>query len=179
MSLSDEEIFSGLATFPGVPGRLQGMGDHDGVKIYNDNNATTPQATLAGLRALGTPEQKNIILIVGGAFKNIDPTPLVNEIPQYCKHVILLPGTGSDLIKNDLDAMPVDTVEEAVDAAFAAAQPGDTILFSPGFASFGLFKNEYERNDAFVASVVNRDEKSVNPALLNETVSWYNRQFTH
>jgi len=153
ISLSDEEIFSGLATFPGVPGRLQFMGERDGIKIFNDNNATTPQATIAGLKALGNTESKNIILIAGGAYKNIDPAPLVDQIPQYCKEVILLPGTGTDMMKDSLQAQCVETVEEAVAAALAAGEAGDILLFSPGFASFGLFKNEYERNDAFVASI--------------------------
>jgi UDP-N-acetylmuramoylalanine--D-glutamate ligase len=44
-------------------------------------------------------------------------------------------------------------MEAAVERAFASATEGDTVLFSPGFASFGMFKNEYERNDAFVRAV--------------------------
>jgi UDP-N-acetylmuramoylalanine--D-glutamate ligase len=153
ISLSDEEIFSGLATFPGVPGRLQFMGEREGIKIFNDNNATTPQATIAGLKALGNTETKNIILIAGGAYKNIDPAPLVDSIAQYCKEVILLPGTGTDMIKESLAAQVYQSVEDAVAAALAAGESGDILLFSPGFASFGLFKNEYERNDAFVDSI--------------------------
>lgn len=44
-------------------------------------------------------------------------------------------------------------MQEAVKAGLAAGQPGDVLLFSPGFASFGMFKNEYERNDEFVRCV--------------------------
>jgi|AntRauTorcE11897_2_1112592.scaffolds.fasta_scaffold01461_5 UDP-N-acetylmuramoylalanine--D-glutamate ligase len=153
ISLTDEEIFTNLATFPGVPGRLQSLGEQDGIKIYNDNNSTTPQATIAGLVALGNTDDKNIILIAGGTYKEVDPQPLLEQIPQYCKHVILLPGTGTDMIKVQLGAAEVQTMEEAVQAALTAAQPGDILLFSPGFTSFGLFKNEYERNDAFLAAL--------------------------
>jgi UDP-N-acetylmuramoylalanine--D-glutamate ligase len=158
VSLTDEEIFSNLATFPGVPGRLQILAEHDDMKIINDNNATTPQATMVGLKAVGNTDDKNIILIAGGAYKEIDPAPLLELIPQYCKKVILLPGTGTDLIKDQLDAQVVATMKEAVTAALAAGQPGDVLLFSPGFASFGLFKNEYERNDAFLAALANQEE---------------------
>lgn len=153
ISLTEEEIFPALASFPGVPGRLEYLGERDGVKIYNDNNATTPQATIEGLRAVGSQEDKNVILIAGGAYKDIDPQPLVDEIPNFCKRVVLLAGTGTDMITAQLEAEPLDDMHEAVQVAFAAGEPGDVLLFSPGFASFGMFKNEYERNDAFVTAV--------------------------
>jgi UDP-N-acetylmuramoylalanine--D-glutamate ligase len=157
LTLTDEEIFAGLASFSGVPGRLEYLGERDGVKIYNDNNATTPQATIQGLRAVGNSDDKNIILIAGGANKNIDPSELVAEIPKYCKKVILLSGTGTEVIKNALEAEVVDSLEAAVKAGLAYGEPGDTLLFSPAFASFGLFKNEYERNDEFVSCVNEKD----------------------
>jgi UDP-N-acetylmuramoylalanine--D-glutamate ligase len=153
VSLTDEEIFAGLASFSGVPGRLEYLGERDGVKIYNDNNATTPTATIAGLRAVGNKDDKNVILIAGGSYKNVDPNPLVAEIPLYCKKVVLLPGTGTDIIKDVVEAEMVDSMTEAVKAGLAVGEPGDVLLFSPGFASFGLFKNEYERNDIFVDAI--------------------------
>ena len=153
VSLTDEEIFPALASFSGVEGRLQYLGERDGVKIYNDNNSTTPQATIAGLEAVGNGDDKNVILIAGGAYKNIDPTPLIEAAATYCKKVVLLPGTGTDRIKDQLEAEVVESVAAAVKAGLASGQPGDVLLFSPGFASFGLFKNEYERNDAFLEAV--------------------------
>ncbi len=160
LSLEDEEIFHGLATFRGVPGRLEYLGERDGVKIYNDNNATTPQATIAGLRAVGNADDKNVVLIAGGAYKDIDPALLLEEIPQYCKQVILLPGTGTERVVHALpEAQVVANMAEAVMAGLAVGEPGDVLLFSPGFASFGLFKNEYERNDAFVQCVNHIDHE--------------------
>lgn len=156
VSLDDAEIFNGLATFSGVEGRLQYLGERDGIKIYNDNNSTTPQATIQGLRAVGNPDDKNVILIAGGADKNIDTTELVDEIRKYCKAVILLDGTGTDLIKDKLEAVVFDNMEEAVKAGLATGESGDTLLFSPAFASFGLFKNEYDRNDIFL-TCLNQD----------------------
>ncbi len=153
ISLSDEEIFHGLATFPGVPGRLEYLGERQDVKIYNDNNATTPQATIQGLRAVGNIEEKNVILIAGGSYKNLDPSPMIEEVKKYCKQVVLLPGAGTDMIKDQLDATVVDSMSAAVETAMSNGLPGDILLFSPGFASFGLFKNEYERNDEFVRCV--------------------------
>lgn len=149
-SLTEEEIFMGLASFPGVPGRLEYLGVYKDIKIYNDNNATTPQATVMGLKAVGNQDDRNVILIAGGAYKEVDPQILIDEIPHYCKKVVLLAGTGTDRLKDAVEAVVVSSVAEAVENALAAGEPGDVLLFSPGFASFGLFKNEYERNDEFI-----------------------------
>lgn len=153
LGLSEEEIFAGLASFPGVEGRLQYLGEYNDIKIYNDNNSTTPQATVMGLRAVGNSDDKNVILIAGGAYKEIDPAVLIEEIPEYCKTVVLLPGTGTDKIKDMIEATVVTSMKEAVALALAAGAPGDVLLFSPGFASFGMYKNEYERNDEFVSLI--------------------------
>ncbi len=153
--LTDEEIFDGFATFPGVPGRLEYLGEKEGVKIYNDNNATTPTATRAGIKAVANPEgQKNVILIMGGAGKELDMTPLQETIPKYCKKVVMIPGTGTDTVKDKIEkGVMVKNLEEAVTTALDSSEAGDVVLFSPAFASFGMFKNEYDRNDQFVDAV--------------------------
>lgn len=150
LSLTDEEIFSGLASFPGVEGRLQYLGERSDIKIYNDNNATTPQATVAGLRAVGNAEDKNVILIAGGADKNIDTSELEEAIATYCKKVCWLSGSGTDKIVPTVGGEVFDSLEAAVKAGFAVGEPGDVLLFSPAFASFGHYNNEYERNDEFL-----------------------------
>lgn len=150
LGLTEEEIFAGLASFPGVEGRLQYLGEVNDVKIYNDNNATTPQAVIMGMKAVGNVDDKNVIWIGGGAKKDIDTSALLNTIPQYCKKVVLLEGTGTDTIKDLIDCEVVGSVAEAVKVGLAAGEAGNVLLFSPGFASFGMFKNEYERNDVFL-----------------------------
>ncbi len=149
ISLSDDMIFDGFASFGGVEGRLQYLKEIDGVKIYNDNNATTPNATIAGINAV--QNGKNVILIAGGAYKEVDPKPLVDPIATHVKQTILLPGTGTDmLLKHVPDALVVESLEQAIEEARLIAENGDVILFSPAFASFGAYVNEYERNDEFV-----------------------------
>ena len=153
LSLTDEEIAPAIASFPGVEGRLQLVKTVDNVRIYNDNNATTPAATAAGLAALDLGN-KNIILIAGGADKKIDPSPLLAAIEAHCKSVVLVPGTGTDTILKDLpDAQVVVDLPAAVAEAHLQAKAGDIILFSPAFASFGMFANEYQRNDVFLEAV--------------------------
>ena len=144
-----EDIQRSLPTFSGVPGRLEFVRAVRGIEIYNDTTATTPHATIAGLKALG--KKKNIILIMGGNQKNLDMRALLKIIPRYTKKVILLPGTGTDslppLFKKN--AIQTESLKEAFDAAFKNARRGDIILFSPAFTSFGLFKNEFDRGEQF------------------------------
>jgi len=139
-----------VESFGGVPGRLELVREVKGIKIYNDTTATTPEAALAALEAL----DKNIILIAGGADKGLDMNKLLLEIPKHTKRVILLAGTGTGRVLEFLPGASVfDDLESAVKEAFIAAEPGDFILLSPAFASFGMFKNEYDRGDQFNAIV--------------------------
>ncbi len=147
-------IKEAIATFPGVPGRLEFLRKVRGIKIYNDTTATVPDATVAALRALGDKKKKNIVLIMGGADKMLDMSQLLSEIPQYTKAVLLLTGTGTQRVMSDIPGAHVFvSLKEAVDAAMAQAEAGDVVVLSPAFASFGMFKNEYDRGDQFVALV--------------------------
>jgi UDP-N-acetylmuramoylalanine--D-glutamate ligase len=38
---------------------------------------------------------------------------------------------------------------DIIKSALAQTKKGDIILFSPAFASFGMFKNEFDRGDKF------------------------------
>jgi UDP-N-acetylmuramoylalanine--D-glutamate ligase len=145
--IEDEVIEKALATFSGVPGRLELVREKDGVFFYNDTTATTPEATLAALSALS---EKGIILIMGGADKGLDMNRVLHEANEKAKRIILLPGTGTDRVLQFLpNASVFDSLSAAVTEAASAATPGDAVLFSPAFASFGLFKNEYDRGDQF------------------------------
>jgi len=157
LGLNAEEIREGLETFEGVEGRLQLVREVTGVSIYNDNNATTPEATIAALRALDDGK-KHIVLIAGGSDKGLELDSLAQEIHSRCKAVVLLQGTGTErltpLLGSDMIYhITVDSLSDALHAALANAQQRDIVLFSPGFASFGIFKNEYERNDEFLRLV--------------------------
>ncbi len=146
-------IKKAVKNFKGVEGRLQYLGLHKGIKIYNDNNATTPEATIAGLEALGN-NKKNIILIAGGASKRLDLSLFVKTINKYCKEALLLDGTGTqELVTNYKLKIPQESfynLKDVVEKALSRAKKGDIILFSPAFASFGMFTNEYDRNDQFI-----------------------------
>lgn len=152
--VSDTIIKSALESFGAVPGRLEHIATVDGVDYYNDTNATTPDATLAGIVALSQKYSGNVLLIMGGADKGIDMSGLLAALPNHTKRLELLAGTGTDRIRGELpEAEVFDNLVAAVGNARRNAQPGDAILLSPAFASFGMFTNEYDRGDQFNAIV--------------------------
>jgi UDP-N-acetylmuramoylalanine--D-glutamate ligase len=157
--LPNEVIREGLERYMGIPGRLELLRDIDGVSIYNDSNSTTPEATLAGIMALIRPENpKSILLIMGGADKNLDMGKLLQAIPEHVKRVVFLSGTGTDRIAGELpEAEIFQNLAMAFKDAMTHADAGDTILFSPAFASFGMFANEYDRGDQFTVLVQSYD----------------------
>jgi UDP-N-acetylmuramoylalanine--D-glutamate ligase len=150
-----ETIREAVESFSGVEGRMQYVRTVRGVEIYNDTTATTPDATLVALLALS--QNRNIVLIMGGADKTLDMSPLLKNISQYCSTVVLLAGTGSLKIQKDIMQIKnithchASTLPEAVTQAMNNTRIGDIVLFSPAFASFGMFKNEFDRGEQFMA----------------------------
>ncbi len=149
MKIPLTKIKSAVESFKAVAGRLQYVKKVNGVQIYNDNNATAPAATIAALETF--PKGKTV-LIMGGADKGVDLTPLERAVNEYTKAVILLPGTGTDKLK-EVVGVTAKNLKDAVQKALKVAEKGDIVLFSPALASFGLFKNEYDRNDQFMEIV--------------------------
>lgn len=135
LGIDDKTSLQALAEFTGVSGRLELVREVHGVKIYNDTTSTTPEATLAALDALG---DERTILIMGGADKGLDMSRLEERLPNLKQVVRIEQGLA-----------------EALKEALNVATPGDTILFSPAYASFGMFTNEYDRGDQFTALVKN------------------------
>jgi UDP-N-acetylmuramoylalanine--D-glutamate ligase len=147
LKIDEKIIKKAVEKFTGVEGRLQLIREYKGIEIYNDTTATTPDATIMALRALGV--KKNIVLILGGADKSLDMSALVKEIPKYCKSTVWLAGSGTDKICFKKDFI-FDNLIKAVEKAVGLCKRGDILLFSPAFASFGMFKNEYDRGDKFM-----------------------------
>ena len=164
LKVSKTDIAKTISAFEGLEGRMQYLKSVNEVKIYNDNNATTPEATIAGIKALSKSTYKikpRIILISGGSDKKLSLYDLVKTINRLTKTTILIPGSGTDILSNFKiyrnNNLPSSkkihkskNLKEAVQKALEISEPGDTILFSPAFASFGMYNNEYERGDEFL-----------------------------
>lgn len=153
--LDQREVSESIASFSPVEGRLEDMGifGEKHVRVFNDNNATTADATIAAISAINDTYNKKPIIIAGGADKGLPVETLEDVVIKNTKKQVLLEGTGtSRLTRLTGDMYP--TLTECIQEAFSLAEEGDIILFSPGFASFSKeFNNEYERNDVFVNTV--------------------------
>ncbi len=158
LGISDNFIKTVLKIFRGLPGRLEFLGEKQGIAFYNDSNSTTPEATIAALETLADQSsgtKKRIILIAGGSDKALAFGELSPSIKQLAAKAILFEGAATDKLRALLPKnFPVETAKDmttAFAAALKAAKPGDIILLSPAATSFGIFKNEYDRSDQFKA----------------------------
>lgn len=152
-NVKESQIKKVVKEFKGVEGRLEFIKEYKGIKIYNDNNATTPEATIAGINAFTLKLNQKLILICGGASKNIKLDNFVKNINQKVSRMYLIPGTGTEeLLKFKLKTEVIQNSDfkTLIKEAVKSAKKGDIVLFSPAFASFGMFNNEYDRNDQFV-----------------------------
>ena len=158
-----ESIKRSIKNFKGVSGRLEFVKELDGVDYYNDTTATTGEATIAAIRSFKDISKK-IILITGGTDKELQVEAYVDELiknkkEDKIKNIIFLSNESTTGTKKAIGLMSkkdfndyelASSLELAVDSAKAKANSGDVILFSPGFASFGMFLNEYDRGEKFL-----------------------------
>lgn len=161
LGIPDATIARVVRAFGGVAHRLQEVAVVNGVHYINDTTSTTPVAGEAALHAFDGP----IVLVAGGNTKHLPLAGWPAAIVARCRDLILLKGSGTDELLPALDeearkqGVPnplrgtFGTFPAAMDAAIALTGPGDTLLFSPGFTSFGMFLNEFDRGDKFVEYV--------------------------
>ncbi len=169
--VSNKSIKKVLTKFKGLEGRLELVKIVNGIKYINDTTATIPEATLASLASF--PLKKNIVLIAGGADKNLNFEQLAEIVVKRVKALILLEGTATSKLKTAIENQisltdsqleivgPLDNMKEAVAEAKLrleklAGPESDSaglVLLSPACASFGLFRHEFERGQAFVEAV--------------------------
>ncbi len=138
----------GLATFRGLPHRLEKVRDLDGVAFFNDSKATNVAATITSLQSF--PEK--VVLILGGKDKGGDFTELVPLIRSRVAHLVLM-GKARDTIAEQIGsaapATKVVTMAEAVEAARSRAPQGGVVLLAPGCASYDQYAGFEERGEDF------------------------------
>ena len=144
--IADEHVAEGLRTFPGVPHRLELIGERDGVRYVNDSKATN---VAAARRALAAYAGEPVHLILGGSLKGEDFAPLAAAIGPNVRSVHLIGEATEQLAGLILDGYRDETLEHAVAHAVELAQPGDVVLLSPACASYDQFSDFEQRGEAF------------------------------
>ena len=150
-----------IKEFSGVHHRLELVRVIDGVEWYNDSASTSPTR---GISALNAFDNKEIVLIAGGADKNLDYTPIGRPIVEKVRCLILIGQTANkiyeavkkelELQNKNLDIHMCESFKQSLDLAKRVAKSGQIVLFSPASTSFDMFKDMYDRGDRFKEEVM-------------------------
>lgn len=146
--LTPEEIEQGFAMFQPLPHRVESIGEANGIRFVDDSKGTSLSATQAAIQMCGP----NLHLIAGGLLKEDDLDFLENELIDNVKAAYIIGKETTALYQAWHDLIPTTecgTMAAAVIKAMRAAQPGDTILLSPGAASFDQYPGMAARGEDF------------------------------
>jgi len=149
LGLGPKDIETALATFQGLPHRSQMVGEKDGVAFVNDSKATNVDSAAKALQAFS-----KIRWIAGGLEKDGGLGALTPHLGSVARAYII--GREAEAFARKLaplDAQVCTTMAQAVQAAIADAQPGDTVLLAPAAASFDQYDNFEKRGEDFIAQV--------------------------
>jgi len=149
-----EKIRESFTSFEGLEHRLEYVATVRGVEFVNDSKATNVNSVWFALESMKTPT----ILILGGQDKGNDYNEIMDLVKEKVKAIVCM-GIDNKPIHDAFDGVIENIVDtqsaaEAVNAAYALAEKGDTILLSPACASFDLFKNYEDRGTQFKQAVM-------------------------
>lgn len=145
------EITEALRTFEGLPHRLQFVGTHHGIHFYNDSKCTVPNATLLAVDALQEERPAGSIhLIVGGYNKGSNLSEIA-ELGPTLAGLYTIGSTGQSIHDAaESNAYLCGDLLNAMSLIRERASEGDTVLLSPGCASWDQFSNYEARGDRFI-----------------------------
>ena len=159
-------ILAGLAVFAGVENRAELVATIGGVEFVNDTAATAPAAASASIQGHG---ERRIHLIAGGADKRLPLDDLGRVVATHAVTVTLLDGTATAALAASIErhggrvGATVASMAEAVDRAACTASSEEVVLLAPGCASFGLFRDEFDRGQRFRDAVAALAERASAP----------------
>ncbi len=156
LGVRPDDVEAGLESFTGIANRSERVAEIGSVEFINDTAATAPAAVAA---ALGALEGRRVHVLAGGSDKRSDLTPLADALARSAATVALLDGTATPALEQLLRERGVaitgtyGSMRAGVEAAYEASDPGDVVLLSPGCASFGMFRDEFDRGEQFRQAV--------------------------
>ncbi len=167
VGVSPEDVRAGLASFAPLEHRIEPCGELGGVRFVNDSKATNTDSVEKALTAFPAGR---ILVLLGGHDKGTDLTSMAAAIARICKAAVCFGEAGPRIAQAVRDAVAAGegSVEildaphmaEALQVAFAAAEPGDAVLLSPACSSFDEFDNYVQRGRVFKQLVADLIERS-------------------
>ena len=157
--LDDASIRKAFASYRPLPHRMESVGTFGGVRYVDDSKATSIEALRAALVMCGG----DIRLIAGGQAKGDDPKIASGDLTKRVKKVYLIGSCAEEFAKawsENVDCEICGTLEKAVASARREAGEGETVLLSPGTASFDQFKSFEERGETFARLVKKEGQKT-------------------
>ncbi|HPB23241.1 MAG TPA: UDP-N-acetylmuramoyl-L-alanine--D-glutamate ligase [Novosphingobium sp.] len=140
-----------MATFRGLPHRMERVAEANGVLFINDSKATNPASTAPALAAFPPAPERRIHWILGGLPKGDDLDECAPSFGNVARaYVIGEAGPRfAELLGPYMPVVRSEMLCEAVRDAIVAARPGDVVLLSPACASFDQFRDYEARGDSF------------------------------
>ncbi len=159
LGMDKDKVKEFLATYKGLPHRLEFIGNIDGIDYYDDSISTIPSATIEALESV--PNAGTVI--IGGMDRGINYDTLIEYINTHKQYTyILCYDSGrrihSKLRDND-SCMYVTDLKAAVKTAREITDKNKAVILSPASASYGFFKNFEERGEVFASYCQNKDLK--------------------
>lgn len=152
MGFAPAAMVSALRKFAGLDHRMQWVAEVGGVIFINDSKATNVGACMAALAGL----DRKVVLLAGGDGKGADFSVLRPVVSEKVRAAVLM-GRDAPLLEAALgdlvSTVRADDMQQAVQAARNAAQPGDVVLLAPACASLDQYKDYQERGRMFADAV--------------------------
>jgi UDP-N-acetylmuramoylalanine--D-glutamate ligase len=151
--LDPDAIREGLRSFTGLAHRLEEVATQDGVLYVNDSKATNVASAAIGIESF----PGGVHVILGGRAKGGGYAGLVRPVAERCLAAYLIgetaPQLHEELTPTGVPMHDCGDLEHAVQAARAAARPGDVVLLSPACPSYDQYRSYEQRGDHFKALV--------------------------
>lgn len=150
LGVSLPDIRAGLLGYRLKPHRLELVAEREGVLYVDDSKATNPSAAAAALESSESP----VVLILGGSKKETEFAEILPHL-ERCRAVVCQGEAGRVISEYLIGAgwgrvvYRASDLTQAVDVADKLSRTGDTVLLSPGCASFDQFSGYAERGEAF------------------------------
>lgn len=157
LGLEISDLDQALASFTGLPHRLQIIGEQDHVCYVDDSISTTPVSVAAALETIGTG---GVVLLLGGMDRGLDWSDFADGlVGQAPLAIITMPDNGPKILaslrKSGVEPggglHAVDDLSQAVELAQTLVPDGGYILLSPGAPSFPHFRDFEDRGDQFAS----------------------------